>query len=188
MGRLDRRNDSLCTTQQNTCFHRILILYPNKLRSSNFMQMGMHRANSWIIQACRDGMWLNHLPILGLHQQGFGSMQNPRSTQYGCGSRLAGMDPMPRRLHSNQSHLGFIVVVVKCSSGIGSSTHTGNHEVRIFATFLCLQLPFDFFRDDGLKSCHHLWIRMRSHHRTDDVMRSHWIRNPSTHGFVGGIF
>lgn len=70
---------------------------------------------------------------------------------------------------------------------IASATHAGDEVIRIIATNLLLQLPFQFLRDDALHLCHNIWVRMRTHGGTYDVEGILWVTAPVADGLRAGI-
>ena len=70
---------------------------------------------------------------------------------------------------------------------IASATHAGDEVIRIIATNLLLQLPFQFLRDDALHLSHNIWVRMRSHGGTYDVEGILWVTAPVADGLRAGI-
>ncbi len=128
------------------------------------------------------------MPVLGLHQQGFATVDNAHFSQYRSSGAFPGVDAFSRSFHGDDSNIRIIQKMIVSPCGITASTYAGDNIIWIFPTFLFFELRFDFFRNHGLKPSYHIRIGMRPHHRTDNVMRVHRIIDPIANGLVGGIF
>src|SRR5690606_35226319 len=73
------------------------------------------------------------------------------------------------------------------SRGVATPAYACEHVVGIRMSHLFLQLAPDLFADDGLKTCDHVGIRMRTDNRSDNIMSIRRVVDPMAHRFVGSI-
>ncbi len=78
--------------------------------------------------------------------------------------------------------------MIKRSSGIAASSYTSNHCIWILTSCVLQKLRLYFFTDNGLKAGNHIWIRMGTDHRSDQIISLFWVSYPIANRFVGCIF
>src|SRR5687768_17149895 len=99
------------------CFHRLLVGYPDIFSTSAVLEPGMLRTYARVIQACRNGMCFDDLPILILDQVRAIPVQHARPSFCKGGGMLIRLDSVPGRFHSDHPDAA-VEVRIKKSNGI----------------------------------------------------------------------
>src|SRR5690606_16330829 len=133
-------------------------------------------------------MGFDHLSIRCSHQKCLASMQHTRFAECRSRRRLSGIDSLSCCLYGYKLNVLVVEEMVESTRRVASSAHTRKDVVRVRMTKLILQLTANFFADNTLKTRYHVGVRMRSNHRTYDVVCVRRIVDPMTHGFIGRIF
>ena len=138
----------------------------------------MKRSNSWIIQSRRNRVRFYHLSIIGLHHNAFAAVQNACCSQESCSCRFSRIYAKTASFCCDNFNGRFIYKMVKSSCCIAAATNTSDDVIWVFSSDFLFQLPFNFFRNYTLKSCHQIWKRMRTNYTSDDVMCGSSVVNP----------
>ena len=187
MRTLNGWNDALHAGELVTGIDGLIVLDGEHMTSARCGKVGVHRADARIVETGTDGEGFLYLPVLGLHHEGTGSVDNALCAAVHGGSGVIGIYSVSGSLSQINLHAVIINVVVDGSGSVASATHAGDEVIRIVAAYLLLQLPFQFFADDALHLCHNVWIRMRTHGRTYDVEGILRVAAPVAYGLRAGI-
>ncbi len=166
---------------------RFVIGDADVLDAFHFVQEGVLRADTRVVQASRDRMRVSDLPVAILEQVGTVAVQHARYAAIEAGRVLVGIHAVTARFNADDFYAGVIEERMEQAHGVGAAAHAGDQAVRQ-TTFLLLHLLFGFLADDGLEITHHCRIRMRTCHSADQVEGVIDVGHPVTQGFVHRIF
>src|SRR5882672_3048138 len=108
MGRLDGGDNSLGAAQFYSCLHRLIVGGAHELYAAGLEQMGVHRSDARVIEARRNGIRLDHLTVLGLHEQRLTPVEYTRLAQGRGSRRFTGIDSLSCRFDTNEIDMGGI--------------------------------------------------------------------------------
>src|SRR5690606_6137397 len=143
-------------------------------------------ADTGIVETRRNGIRLNNLSVVRLHQNGAASVQNAFLPQYRGGRRMTGMNTLASRLRCDESHSLVVQKMIKHSNRIAPATYASEYIIGQLSLFFH-QLIFRFARDNRLKTSNHIRVWVRPYDRTNNVMSIYRIVDPVAQGFVGCI-
>ena len=167
-------------------FYRFIILNRNILRSSGFMQIRMFRADSRIIQPCRNGVYGINLALIILAEQRFHTVEYPHAP-FSNGCRvIRSIYTFSGRFASNQLHVLVRNKMIEHAHGIASAAYTGQYGRRQPA-FLFQNLLAGFLAYYRLKISDHHREWMWSHSRSNNIMCVIHTAYPFTHSFINRV-
>src|SRR5881296_501149 len=148
---------------------RFTVIHTGVGHAAAVMELGVFRADSWIIETGRNGMRRYYLTIRILQNVGERSVQNTgpparktRSVVTQCGAAAARLDP---------DHLNLLVFnkVIEEAYRIATATDTCHKHIGQ-ARFLFQNLRPYLSADDRLEVANHKRIRVGSQNRTQHVI------------------
>ena len=163
MGTLDGRNDAFRACQLIAGTDGFIVIDAQHLCASLLSHIAVHRPHTWIIQSGRDGEGFLDLSVIILHHQHLCTMQNTYCASMDGGCRIVGIPTVSASFSQYDFYALVIHIVIDGSCGVGASSDAGHEVVRIIASDLFFQLPFDFFGDHTLHSCHQVGVGVWSH-------------------------
>src|SRR6185312_1654548 len=101
MAGFERGNDPFVMAQCMECFQSLLIGYSEIFGTSAVLEPGMLRTYARVIQACRNGMCFDDLPILILDEVSAIAVQHARSSLRQGGGMLIRLHPVSGCFHSD---------------------------------------------------------------------------------------
>ena len=96
------------------------------------------------------------------------------------------LDPVTAGLDANQAHVLIVHESVEDAHGVAAAAHARHNCVRK-STDRLETLRSGLPADDGLELANHERIRMRSEHRSEQIVTVRYRADPVPHGFVDGV-
>ena len=131
-------------------------------------------------------MGLDDLPVSILEHQRASPVQDPGRTSRHGGRVPAGRNPLARCLCHREANGGLTDEARQESDGVGASADARQGQIRQPA-FGRQQLSGRLIADDPLQIADEDRIRVRSHCRSQDVVRGLDVRHPVAHRLVDGV-
>ena len=144
MGTLDGRDDTLHACQLVATVDSLIVVDAQHLGTTLFRHVAVHGSYTWVVKACRDGEGLLYLPVLVLHNQHFGTMQNTRSTTVDGCCGVVSVPAVTASLGQHNLHAVIVHIVIDGTGSIASAADAGHKVVRVVAPYLFFKLPLDF--------------------------------------------
>ena len=186
VGTFNGTDDALRSGQIFKGFDGFVVLYGNVLGPAAFVQMGVLRPDTRIVEAGRNGIYFVDLPLVILAENRFHAVED---TDAAFGNRRGvefRVDALAGSFAADEPYRFVADEVVEHAHGIAAAADAGQHGCRK------LSFPFQnlrprFLADDGLEVADHHREGMGPHGRTDDVMRVVYAADPFAHRFVDRI-
>ena len=151
-------------------------------------QIGMHGADTRVIQSGRDRVGLFDLAVFVLDDVSACTVNDSHLSEGdGSGSHTC-IYSFTTGFGEDDLHAAIVDIMVNGSGGIATTTYTSDKIVGAVTAFFLNELLFDFLADDGLQASHHVGIRMRTDCGTDDVVGIGRMTTPVADCLVGSIF
>src|ERR1035437_5921120 len=99
---------------------------------------------------------------------------------------MASVEAFPRRLRYGEPNIRLADKSVEQSEGVRAASHTGNCHIRQ-SSFRLHKLRRGFVADDTLEVTHDLRIRVRTHSRTQAVVRGFDVGAPVAQRLADGV-
>jgi hypothetical protein len=183
---LKGRNDTLELTHELEAKESFGISRGNELGSFIILPRAQLGANTRIIKASRDGVCLSNLAVLILENICPHTVQDTLGTTCEGSAMSRGINTISTSLNTQKLNTGVILERVKHADGVAATTYTGNDGIGELPSLL-KHLLLGLGTDNGLEGSDDGGEGVRSDSRTDDVVGSVEVNDPSTEGFVDSI-
>ena len=183
MAGLQRGQDALGAGQaveRGECF---VVGDADILRASTVLQEGVLRPDARVVQAGRDGMGFDDLPVVVADHVGAVTVQHADTAGRQRGSMASGLDAIARRLGTDDAHAGIIEEGMEQADGIAAAADAGGDRIRQ-AAVVGQHLRARLAPDHGVEVAHHARIRIGAGDGADDVEGVVHVGDPVAHRFV----
>ena len=130
MSRFKRWQDPFGPCQKRSCFKRLRVCDRHILRASHELIVGMFRADTGIVQPCRDRRGREHLTEAILKQQTVCAVKDTRATLHERRRMMARPEATPPSLDTNQSYAPIADEGMKQPNRIRSATDACHEQIR----------------------------------------------------------
>ena len=141
MGTFDSANNTLRLSQIFKGLHSFFICNRHILCSANLMKIRMFRADSGIIQSCRNRIYFFNISVIILAEKGFHTMKYTDTSLRNCCRMVWRINPFPSGFTSDELYIGIIFIGIKGADRITASAHTSKYSIRK-TTFFFQYLSF----------------------------------------------